>query len=205
MASYLGVARSFDLEIVRTLGQNSANDEYSTETMEVNVEVVYNVTLAFLPLLREGNRKMILSMSSITGSLAHEERFMIVPHHAYKISKAALNSITKLHALDLSDEGFTFCAVSPGWLRVDQAGPYANLNAEICAKAVLDLLERYREALNGKFLNIYVPGWEEIKGLHKYDGLTLNGKWETDVAYMEHLGIMRHSPPPGESSTGSCT
>jgi NAD(P)-dependent dehydrogenase (short-subunit alcohol dehydrogenase family) len=32
------------------------------ETLEVNVEAVHHVTLAFLPLLREGNRKTVLNM-----------------------------------------------------------------------------------------------------------------------------------------------
>lgn len=59
------------------------------------------------------------------------------------------------------------------WLRTDQGGPYADLDAETGAKAVLDLLSRDKEALNGKFLNIHVPGWEETKGQHKYDGLEI--------------------------------
>ena len=59
------------------------------------------------------------------------------------------------------------------WLRTDQGGPYADLDAETGAEAVLALLSRDREALNGKFLNIHVPGWEETKGLHKYDGLEI--------------------------------
>ncbi|KAJ5271118.1 hypothetical protein N7497_008108 [Penicillium chrysogenum] len=143
------------------------------ETLEVNVEAVHNVTLALLPLLRKGRRKTVLNMSSITGSLAHAERFTIAPHHAYKISKTALNCMTKLYALDLNAQGFTFFAVSPGWLRTDQGGPYADLDAETGAEAVLGLLSRDREDLNGKFLNIHVPGWEETKGLHKYDGLEI--------------------------------
>jgi hypothetical protein len=59
------------------------------------------------------------------------------------------------------------------WLRTDQGGPYADLDAETGAKAVLDLLSRDRDALNGKFLNILVPGWENATGLHKYDGKEL--------------------------------
>ncbi|CAG8094351.1 unnamed protein product [Penicillium nalgiovense] len=89
-----------------------------------------------------------------------------------KITKAALNCMTKLYALDLNDQGFTFFAFSPGWLRTDQGGPYADLEAGTGAKAVLDL-SRDREALNGKFLNIHVPGLEETQGLHKYDELEI--------------------------------
>ncbi|KAJ5874022.1 uncharacterized protein N7529_002452 [Penicillium soppii] len=59
------------------------------------------------------------------------------------------------------------------WLRTDQGGPYADLVAETGAKAVFDILLRDKEALNRKFLNIHVPGWEETKGLNKYDGIEL--------------------------------
>lgn len=37
---------------------------------------------------------------------------MLVP--AYKISKAALNSLTVQYALDLEEEGFTIVPISPG-------------------------------------------------------------------------------------------
>ncbi|KAH8589809.1 hypothetical protein B0O99DRAFT_664421 [Bisporella sp. PMI_857] len=143
------------------------------KSLGVNVEAVHDITVACLPLLRESNRRTVLNMSSIVGSMAHAERFMIAPHPAYKVSKAALNCLTRLYALELESEGFTFFAVSPGWLRTDQGGPYADLDAETGAKAVLDLLSRDRADLNGKFLNIHVPGWEKTTGLHQYDGAEL--------------------------------
>ncbi|KAI1135169.1 NAD(P)-binding protein [Hypoxylon sp. FL0543] len=140
------------------------------ETLEVNVEAVQNLTVALLPLLKQGQRKTVLNMSSIVGSITLLERFLIAPHHAYKVSKAALNCLTKLYALDFDKEGFTFFAVSPGWVKTAQGGPYADLDADTAAKAVLDLLKRDRADLNGKFLNIHVPGWEKTTGLHNYDG-----------------------------------
>ncbi|KAF4993394.1 hypothetical protein FGRMN_6523 [Fusarium graminum] len=143
------------------------------EMFEVNVEAVHNLTKAFVPLLREGRCKTVLNMSSITASLAHAKRFMIAPHYSYRISKAALNSMTKMYALSLENEGFTFVAVSPGWAKTDQGGSYADLEASESAQGTLDVLKKGREALNGKFLNILVPGWENTTGLHKYDGLEL--------------------------------
>ncbi|OQE83272.1 hypothetical protein PENNAL_c0033G06680 [Penicillium nalgiovense] len=137
-------------------------------TLEVNVEAVHNVILAFLPLLREGNLKTVLNMSSITGSLAHAERFTIAPLPAYKNNKGG----AKLHdqAICTRPERsriYVLCIFTRY-----QGGPYADLEAETGAKAVLDL-SRDREALNGKFLNIHVPGWEETQGLHKYDELEI--------------------------------
>ncbi|KAL4938895.1 hypothetical protein BDV06DRAFT_200000 [Aspergillus oleicola] len=138
--------------------------------LEVNVEAVHKVTVGFLPLLREGSKKTVLNISSITGSITQAEKWMIANQHAYKISKAALNEMTAIYAQDLKKEGFTFIAVSPGWLKTDQGGPWADLDADTGAKATLDLLKRPRDEVNGKFMNIHVPGWEQTTGLHKYDG-----------------------------------
>jgi len=49
-------------------------------------------------------------------------------------------------------------------------GEYAQLDVSVGAKAVLDILARDVNELNGKFLNIHVPGWEHAEGLHQYDG-----------------------------------
>ncbi|WP_411021298.1 SDR family oxidoreductase [Salmonella sp. s29923] len=75
---------------------------------------VQNLTLALLPLLREGTLKTVLNMGSIVGSITYAKRFMVAPDPAYRVSKAALHCLTRLYALELEAEGFTFVAVSPG-------------------------------------------------------------------------------------------
>ncbi|EHK22108.1 uncharacterized protein TRIVIDRAFT_91392 [Trichoderma virens Gv29-8] len=139
-------------------------------TFDVNVVAVQNLTLALLPLLREGTLKTVLNMGSIVGSITYAKRFMVAPDPAYRVSKAALHCLTRLYALELEAEGFTFVAVSPGWVQTDQGGPYADLDSPTAAKATLDVLSRNREDINGKLVNIKVEGWENATGLHKYDG-----------------------------------
>lgn len=39
---------------------------------------------------------------------------MVAPDPAYRVSKAALHCLTRLYALELEADGFTFVAVSPG-------------------------------------------------------------------------------------------
>lgn len=46
----------------------------------------------------------------------------------------------------------------------------ADLEVEVGVKAVLDILPRDNAALNGKHLNIHVPGWEKAEGPNQYDG-----------------------------------
>ncbi|ELR04285.1 hypothetical protein VC83_08093 [Pseudogymnoascus destructans] len=137
---------------------------------KVNVDAVHRITVAFLPLLREGTKKTVLNVSSIVGSITHTKRFMISPDHGYRVSKAALNCLMSIFACELEDEGFTFVAVSPGWCRTDQGGPYADLDAQTGGVAVIEVLDRDRSELNGKFVNIKVAGWENAAGLHQYNG-----------------------------------
>jgi hypothetical protein len=49
-------------------------------------------------------------------------------------------------------------------------GDNADLPVEVGVKATLDILLRSTRDDNGKFYNIYVPGYENAEGAHRYDG-----------------------------------
>ncbi|XHG05982.1 hypothetical protein AWENTII_009194 [Aspergillus wentii] len=100
--------------------------------------------------------------------MASNYKFMPVP--AYKITKAALNMLTVQYAQSYADEGFTFFAVSPGWLQTDQGGSRADLTPETGAEAVVKTIQNATPAENGRFFNIHVPGWEKHDGLNQYNG-----------------------------------
>lgn len=131
---------------------------------------------------------MSLARSSTLGSIAHTRSYSYAPVPAYKISKTALNMLTVQYAIEFEKEGFAFFALSPGvsfptliliqytilmdpqYLKTDATGPEADLDVAVGANACLDILARDNEALNGKFLNIRVPGWEDVGGPNQYDG-----------------------------------
>ncbi|KAK1813213.1 hypothetical protein LTR12_012402 [Friedmanniomyces endolithicus] len=48
------------------------------------------------------------------GSIAYAPRYTFAPAHAYKISKAAMNTLNAQYALKNAEEGFAFVAISPG-------------------------------------------------------------------------------------------
>ena len=48
------------------------------------------------------------------GSIELTHKYPFAPTPAYKISKAAVNMLTKQWALDFAKEGFTFITTSPG-------------------------------------------------------------------------------------------
>ncbi|KAJ5467893.1 hypothetical protein N7475_005645 [Penicillium sp. IBT 31633x] len=140
------------------------------ETFNVNVMGPHLVSRAFLPLLRKGEKKTVINISTTMGSISMAEAFRSLPSPAYKISKAALNMLTVQYAKKYEDDGFTFLAVSPGWLRTDLGGHRAHLSVQTGAEKVVDIIQNATPKQNGKFVNIHVPGWEAPEGADQYDG-----------------------------------
>lgn len=56
------------------------------------------------------------------------------------------------------------------YLKTDMGTQRADLEVAVGAKSVLDIFPKDNQALNGKFLNIRVAGWEDVGGPHQYDG-----------------------------------
>ncbi|KAL8905847.1 MAG: hypothetical protein Q9171_006513 [Xanthocarpia ochracea] len=128
------------------------------ESFTINVLGVHWTTRAFLPLLKKDAGK------------AH-----YIPAPAYKISKAAMNALTVQYALDFEKEGFTFMALSPGWMKTELGGgDMADLTAEQGAKASLDMIFKPGQGLNGQYPKVLVKGWENAER-NQYDGK--NAPW----------------------------
>ncbi|TVY14406.1 C-factor [Lachnellula arida] len=139
------------------------------DTFITNVLGVHRVTQAFFPLLQKGNLKKVANISTTLGSIALAPQYAAGSAPAYKITKTALNSLTVQYALGYEKEGFTFFAISPGWLKTDLGSQDADLDVEVGAKATLDKILGAGKEQNGQFLNIHVKGFEKA-GPNQYDG-----------------------------------
>ncbi|RDW81035.1 SDR family oxidoreductase [Aspergillus mulundensis] len=143
-------------------------------SFSVNVLGVHWVTRAFIPLLQKGTQKKVISISTTLASITLARAAHVSPAPAYKITKAAMNALTVQYALDYEKEGFTFMALSPGWLKTELGGgDMADLTAEEGAALSLDIIRGPARGLNGQFPKIYLPGWENTR--HQYDGS--NAPW----------------------------
>ncbi|RDL33851.1 NAD(P)-binding Rossmann-fold containing protein [Venustampulla echinocandica] len=138
--------------------------------LHTNVTSAHVVTSTFLPLLKKGTEKKVANISTTVGSITTASKYSMMAVPAYKVSKAALNMLTVQYALNYAEEGFTFLAISPGWLRTDLGGSAADLDVETGAKATLEAIQSHGKEFNGKFVNIRVAGWEHSEGLNQYDG-----------------------------------
>ncbi|GME46065.1 short chain oxidoreductase [Neofusicoccum parvum] len=140
------------------------------KVFSINVTGVQYVSTAFLPLLRKGSLKKVINISSTLGSITTAPTYRFHPVPAYMVSKAALNMLTVQWSLTLESEGFTVVALSPGWIKTDLGGSYADLTIEQGSTATLDIILRVTAEDTGKFFNVHVAGWEKAEGVNQYDG-----------------------------------
>ncbi|KAL8858573.1 MAG: hypothetical protein Q9178_004867 [Gyalolechia marmorata] len=146
-----------------------------TESFTINVLGVHWTTRAFLPLLKKGTQKKVVNITTTLASITDAGKAHYLPAPAYKISKAAMNSLTVQYALDYEKEGFTFMALSPGWMKTELGGgDRADLTAEQGAKASLHMIFKPGQGLNGQFPRVHVKGWENAER-NQYDGK--NAPW----------------------------
>ncbi len=86
--------------------------------METNLFGPWRVCLAFLPLLRASPHARIVNVSSEEASLTT----MGANAPGYRVSKAALNALTRILGAELAASSVLVNAVSPGWTATDMGG-----------------------------------------------------------------------------------
>lgn len=96
------------------------------ETFETNTIGPLLLTQAVIPLMRERGYGRIVNVSSGLGQLAD----MGGGWPAYRLSKTALNALTRTTASELGPGDIKVNAMCPGWVRTDMGGPNADRPVE---------------------------------------------------------------------------
>ncbi|MET0919445.1 MAG: SDR family oxidoreductase [Burkholderiales bacterium] len=103
------------------------------EVLVTNVEGPFLMCKALVPLMQRRKYGRIVNLSSGLGQLSE----MGAGTPAYRLSKAALNALTRTLAAELGGTDILVNAVCPGWVRTDMGGPHALRSVEQGAETVM--------------------------------------------------------------------
>ena len=128
-----------------------AKVETIRRTMETNAYGALRVVQALLPLLpRDGAR--IINVSSGMGQLTD----MNGGWAGYRMSKTALNALTRIFADELKDTGIRVNSICPGWVKTDMGGAGAPRTTEQAADTIVWLATE-RDVPTGGFFRDRKP------------------------------------------------
>jgi NAD(P)-dependent dehydrogenase (short-subunit alcohol dehydrogenase family) len=117
------------------------------KTMATNFFGVYHVIRYFIPLMEKQGYGRIINVSSEYGAMSE----MSYPGvGAYKLSKIALNGLTRLVASEINSD-IKINAVDPGWVSSDMGGQSAPITPKQAAESILWLATIGPEGPNGGF------------------------------------------------------
>ena len=95
--------------------------DIARQTFETNLLGPLRLIQAAAPLMREQGYGRIVNVSSSAGQLAEMGR----GYPAYRMSKTALNALTRIAAAELSEGNIKVNAMCPGWVRTEMGGANA--------------------------------------------------------------------------------
>ncbi|KAI7843656.1 hypothetical protein COHA_002558 [Chlorella ohadii] len=96
-----------------------------------------------------GGPSVVANISSILGSIG-TDIFAAYPGYAYRMSKAALNSMTRYVDIALAQEGISLVSIHPGYVKTDINQGEGDITAEESVRGILQVLESGKD-LHGRF------------------------------------------------------
>jgi len=121
-----------------------------TEGFLVNVGGPFLTTRHLVPLLKKGREKKVANITSVMGSIQLSTGDMV----PYRVSKAALNMLTKNMAIAYQPYGITVVGLHPGWVRTDMGGPEAPLSVEASVTKLLGIIENLSLSRGGEVISV---------------------------------------------------
>lgn len=123
------------------------------ETLETNLIGTLRVTQALLPLMRQSRAGRVVNLASGMGQLAEME----AGAPAYRMSKTALNALTRILAAEIAGSQIKVNSVCPGWCRTDLGGPEAPRSPEEGVDGVVWLATLPDDGPSGGFFRDRLP------------------------------------------------
>ncbi len=131
------------------LGVLRAPIDHVRKAMETNTYGPILLCQRLIPLMKKNGYGRIVNVSSGLGQLGDfegEGKFL-----AYRVSKTALNMVTRVFAAELKGTNVLINSVCPGWCRTGLGGPYASRAPEKGAEGIVWLALLPDGGPSGKF------------------------------------------------------
>jgi NAD(P)-dependent dehydrogenase (short-subunit alcohol dehydrogenase family) len=121
------------------------NTQIALQTINVNTLGPLRVNKAFLSLVKEGEAKIIVNISSEAGSIGENRRDRM---YDYCMSKAALNMQSVILQRYVKPYGIKILTLHPGWMITDMGGNNADIVPETAAEGIIKLIDEYQGRLD---------------------------------------------------------
>ncbi len=120
-----------------------------TNALLINTQAPVKMSEALLPQIIKSDKKLIVNISSLMGSIADNEGGGSC---FYRSSKAALNAAMKSLAIGLKNQSVGVLIFHPGWVKTDMGGPNALINAEQSVSGMRVLIDNFVLEQSGCFV-----------------------------------------------------
>lgn len=127
------------------------------ETLNVNTMAPLRVLQAFRPNLAAAQHAKAVTITSQMGALSLDMPVM----YAYCSSKAAVNKIMKMYAMDAANDGIAVQLIHPGWVQTDMGGAQAEITPDESAEGIVSVIDGLAMENTGSFMkwNGEVHAW----------------------------------------------
>jgi NAD(P)-dependent dehydrogenase (short-subunit alcohol dehydrogenase family) len=122
-------------------------------TLETNFFGALRMCQALVPMMRQNHYGRVVNLSSGLGQLGE----MGDGTAAYRVSKTALNALTRMIAAATEGEDILVNSICPGWVRTDMGGPEASRSVDKGAETAVWLAMLPHDGPTGGFFRDKQP------------------------------------------------
>lgn len=119
-------------------------------SLRVNTLAPVKMAESFLPQIKNGSKKLIVSISSLMGSISDNGSGGSL---FYRSSKAALNAVMKSLSIDLKDHGIGILILHPGWVQTDMGGTNALIDTKTSVEGMCSVIDDFKLSQTGSFIS----------------------------------------------------